>query len=71
MGSRMRGYGNTGPDTPYIPPDKPLSDTEADLHVEESGPLPGERPLLAALPPGTPWWARLLHWFGVRAVGQR
>lgn len=48
-----------------------LSDTAADLHVEESGPLPGERPLLAPLPPGTPRWVRFLHWLGVEMVSKR
>lgn len=30
-----------------------------------------ERPLLAPLPADSPWWAKVLHWLGVRAVGQR
>lgn len=60
-------------DTSLSPPagQEPLSDTEADLHVEESGPLPGERPLLAPLPKSAPWWARALHWLGIEMVSKR
>lgn len=30
-----------------------------------------KRPLLAPLPKDAPWWARLLHWLGVRMLNER
>lgn len=38
---------------------------------DEDGVHQPERPLLAPLPPGTPWWARLLHWLGVHFLIER
>lgn len=38
---------------------------------DEDGVHQPERPPLAPLPPGTPWWARLLHWLGLRMVNER